>query len=371
MPRSKMDQPVTAYIGLGSNLGNREETLLSALRDLQGHPEIVSVRSGSICQSPPLGAIPQPPYLNAVAEIQTVAPPRRLLDILREIEDHFGRTRQEANGPRTLDLDLLLHGESVVDGADLTLPHPRMHLRSFVLSGMAELNPDLKHPVLRRTMRHLLDRLNGESFSLDSSRLQLISVAGLIGVGKTTLAERLAEALGGKLIREEYDKNPFLEKVYDGQADLALDSELFFLSSSATQLRKDRKRKGGIYVSDYAFIKALLYARLWLSPGQLVQYMQMFDSVCRQVHPPVLMIFIEDTAEHCLQRIHQRQRPYEQGIEPGFLEIQKNAYEEMFSGWNTCPLIRIDAAACRDRSQVRDLAAEVTYYLAGQHTWTS
>ena len=366
-----MEGPVNAYVGLGSNLGDREKTLRAAVESLRAQPRIVSVRAGSVIESDPLGPGEQPKYLNAAAEVVTTALPYQLLEILQEIEDQFGRRRDEKWGPRTLDLDLLLYEDAVLDEPDLILPHPQMHLRSFVLQGMAELNPELRHPRLGRTMRELLERLNGGNYRLDSKRLQLISVAGLIGVGKTTLAERLAAALGGTMIREEYDKNPFLEKVYEGQKDLALDSELFFLSSSATQLRKDRKRKGGIFVSDYAFVKALMYARQWLEPKQLDRYMQMYESVEQQVHPPVLMVFLQDTPEHCLERIHRRQRPYEQKIEPSFLEFQNRAYDEMFSRWKTCPVIRVKAEECVQPEQVEKLAKEVSYYLAGEHAWTS
>jgi 2-amino-4-hydroxy-6-hydroxymethyldihydropteridine diphosphokinase len=366
-----MDGPVKAYIGLGSNLGDRENTMRQALAYLKDQPRIHSVRAGSFIQTPALGPGEQPDYLNATAEVVTTALPYQLLYILQDTEDHFGRQRKEKWGPRTLDLDLLLYEDVVLDEPDLILPHPQMHLRSFVLRGMVELNPEMKHPLLNRTMRELAERLNGCDFAPDPDHLQLISVTGLIGVGKTTLAQRLAEALEGTLIREEYDKNPYLDKVYEGQSDLALDSELFFLSSSATQLRKDRKRQGGIYVSDYAFAKALMYARQWLSPAQLQQYMQMYDAVIRQVHPPVLIIFLQDTVQHCLERIRRRQRPYEQGIEPSFLEFQQRAYEEMFARWKTCPVIRLKAEDCFHPQQVQKLAEEVSFYLAGQHAWKS
>ena len=128
-----------------------------------------------------------------------------------------------------------------------------MHLRSFVLKGMCELDADFVHPQLDCTMLKLYQRLNGADFFSDPQKPQLISIAGNIGVGKTTLATGLAERLNAKFISEKYDDNPYLSEVYAGKTEFALDSELFFLSSSASQLRKDHMRGGRSYVNDYAF----------------------------------------------------------------------------------------------------------------------
>jgi deoxyadenosine/deoxycytidine kinase len=220
-------------------------------------------------------------------------------------------------------------------------------------------------------VRILAKRLNNCNFVLDPVRPQLISIGGLIGVGKSTLAERLAAALGAELIREEYDKNPFLEKVYHGQSHLALDSELFFLGSSAAQLRKDGTLRQGIAVSDYVFFKALVYARQWLDSDALAQYMQVYESVANQVHRPVLILFLEDTVAHCLERIRRRNRPYEQNIDTSFLEAQRDSYEEILARWTACPVIRLNASDCACPEQIPALQEEISYYLAGEKPWKS
>lgn len=364
-----MRRTVKAYIGLGSNLGDRENILRNAAESLRQKPGIASVRLSSLTVWPALGAPGQSDYLNAVAEVDTDLSPHQLLHVLQQTENQFGRQRNHRWDSRTLDLDLVLYDNLVLEDPSLTVPHPQMHLRSFVLQGLVELNPDLVCPRLKRPLRVLAQRLNNGNFSLDRAGVQLVSIGGLIGVGKSTLAERLAAALNAVLIKEEYDKNPFLEKVYHGQSDLALDSELFFLGSSASQLRKDGPLKQGVAVSDYVFFKALIYARQWLDSDALCQYRQVYESVARQVHTPVLILFLEDTISHCLERIRRRNRPYEQGLDAAFLQAQQDGYEQILAGWTACPVIRLNAADCVHPEQIPPLAKEVSYYLAGETVW--
>jgi len=361
-----MKTAAKAYIGLGSNLGEREKVIRQAAEYLRKSHEILSIRLSSLSRWPALGCPEQPEYLNAAAEIVTTASARRLLELLQETEKHFGRQRNHRWEARTLDLDLLLYENLVLDEPDLTIPHPQMHLRSFVLNGLLELNPHLCCPRLKRPLRVLADRLNHSNYVLEPARFQLISIGGLIGVGKSTLAERLAPALGGRLIREEYDKNPFLEKVYSGQTNLALDSELFFLNSSVTQLQRDGNPCEGLAVSDYVFFKSLIYARQWLDEESLARYRRIYDSVIQQVQQPVLVLYLQDTAADCLARIRRRRRPFEQGIKLDFLESQQRMYEEILAGWTICPVIRLDASECVRPEQIPPLAKEVSYYLAGK-----
>jgi 2-amino-4-hydroxy-6-hydroxymethyldihydropteridine diphosphokinase len=152
---------VTAYIALGSNLGDRHANLDEAVRLLRGKPELAIVRVSSYFETIPVGGpAGQNAYLNAAAEIQTNLEPRQLLQTLLDVEQRLGRVRgSERNLPRTLDLDLLLYGNAVHSDAELTLPHPRLHERWFVLAPLAEIAPELMHPVLKRSMRDLLENL--------------------------------------------------------------------------------------------------------------------------------------------------------------------------------------------------------------------
>ena len=136
----------TAYVALGANLGDPAATVRAAFAALANLPQSRVVHSSSLYRTAPVGITEQPEFVNAVAELETILAPEALLDQLLDVEQRFGRIRAEKNGPRTLDLDLLLYDDQFIDLPRLTLPHPRLHLRAFVLYPLADLAPDLVLP---------------------------------------------------------------------------------------------------------------------------------------------------------------------------------------------------------------------------------
>jgi 2-amino-4-hydroxy-6-hydroxymethyldihydropteridine diphosphokinase len=148
--------PIKSYIAVGANLGDREANIRSAIDALNYLPGTRVTRVSKLIENPAIGG-PQnsPDFLNGVIEIDTTLDPNTLLQQLLTIEQKLGRTRREKWEPRLIDLDLLLFRDQIISSNDLTLPHPLMHTRRFVLEPLAELAPDLMHPVLRKSIREL------------------------------------------------------------------------------------------------------------------------------------------------------------------------------------------------------------------------
>ncbi len=147
---------IRAYVALGANLGQPAATVKAALATLAKIPDTALVTVSSLYQTAPVGLKHQPDFINAVAVLDTDLAPQDLLTALFELEARFGRSRSVPNAPRTLDLDLLLFGDIELDEAQLTLPHPRMHQRAFVLAPLAEIAPDCLVPG-RGRVQDLLD----------------------------------------------------------------------------------------------------------------------------------------------------------------------------------------------------------------------
>jgi 2-amino-4-hydroxy-6-hydroxymethyldihydropteridine diphosphokinase len=136
-----------AYVGLGANLGNRARTIRAALERLGRLPGVEVIAVSSLRETDPVGLEEQPRFLNGAAALETELPPRALLDALLAVERDLGRTREGPRfGPRTIDLDLLLYEDRIVDEPGLTVPHPRLHERRFALEPLAELDPGLFVP---------------------------------------------------------------------------------------------------------------------------------------------------------------------------------------------------------------------------------
>jgi 2-amino-4-hydroxy-6-hydroxymethyldihydropteridine diphosphokinase len=162
LTRDNRSAAFRAFIALGSNLDGPAAHVARALREIAALPDTELVRTSSFYESPPVGYSAQPHFINAVAEIETSLAPRALLDQLLRVEQDHGRRRQFPNSPRTLDLDIVLYGEQAIREPGLTIPHPRMHERAFVVVPLVEIAPEAPIPG-RGMARDLLNTVDAQS----------------------------------------------------------------------------------------------------------------------------------------------------------------------------------------------------------------
>lgn len=147
----------TVYLSLGSNLGDRPANLRTAIENLEkiGHVAAAS----SFYETEPVDVKDQPWFLNCAVKLETELMPKQLMKAVLALEEKMGRRRRQSKGPRTIDIDILLFGDSTIQSKELVVPHPRMHERRFVLEPMVEIAPDVRHPGMKKTIRELRDGL--------------------------------------------------------------------------------------------------------------------------------------------------------------------------------------------------------------------
>jgi 2-amino-4-hydroxy-6-hydroxymethyldihydropteridine diphosphokinase len=162
-----MNQMATVFLALGTNLGDRLENLHRAIEALA--PTVKILARSPIYETPPWGVTDQPAFLNMALRGETLLPPTALLHFLKSLERQLGRIPSVRYGPRLIDLDILFYDDLVLDSDELTIPHPRLHERAFVLVPLADLAPDFVHPVLRKSVSTLLQQVDAGGIRLYAS----------------------------------------------------------------------------------------------------------------------------------------------------------------------------------------------------------
>ncbi|MBN2023827.1 MAG: 2-amino-4-hydroxy-6-hydroxymethyldihydropteridine diphosphokinase [Pirellulales bacterium] len=322
-------------IGLGANLGDRVRTLQAAV-DLLAHEGSVRLLAKSRWhETLPVGGPPgQPPYLNGAATLETTLTPETLLERLQTIERALGRARGRRWGPRTIDLDLLLHGEEVLDSPRLTVPHPRMAWRRFVLAPAAEVAASMVHPTTSWTIGRLLAHLDAGP--------DYVAIAGGIGAGKTSLARRLARACRARLVAERLDLRG-LGAFYADPSSHAWATELQFLSQRAGWLAGDDAAwsDGALAVSDFWLDQSRAFARVWLRPEQFEAFEARFEQVRGGSVRPKLTILLDVSAERLLARIRRRGRPQERPLDEARVGQIAQGIAEATRGPDVGPVLRL------------------------------
>lgn len=336
-----MGQSQHVYLSLGSNLGNRYATIQKALFRIQREVgDILAI--SSVYENPAVG-FDGDDFLNICVALATPLSPSELLQAVLRIEKDFGRDRTQNTGyqSRTLDVDIILYGKQIINTPDLIVPHPQMQRRKFVLKPLADIAPQLYHPVLNKDIRNLLQECRDKSklkktpYKLFRNRselfsqLQFIAIEGNIGAGKTTLSKMIAEDFNAKLVLERFADNPFLPKFYDDQMRYAFPLEMSFLADRYQQFTDDTSQFDlfkNFMVSDYDIFKSLIFAKITLQADEFNLYRKVFSFMYKEVKKPDIYLYLYQNTERLLANIKKRGRDYEQKIDPVYLEKINRGY---------------------------------------------
>ena len=345
------------YIALGSNMGDRLANLQQAVNRIDNEIGQVS-RCSSVYEVPAVG-FSGPIFLNACLVAESDKTPRAILKALQTIENKMGR-KQVADGlyhNRPIDLDLIMVDDELVYSDELTVPHPRLQDRLFVLQPLCEIAPQKNVPNQNQTVSQLTKICNDTTkispFREGIQRPAIhflkqfnrICVEGTIGCGKTSFAKRIAEDLQAKLFLERFAENPFLPKFYDDADRYAFPLEMSFLADRFTQQRELSEQLnlfGQGIVSDYEVHKCLIFTQFTLSSEEFALYRRIFYNMMPDVQKPDLYILLKQTTPRLLANIKKRGRSYERTIDSEYLDKVRQGYQNFKRSHPDWNIVEID-----------------------------
>ena len=343
-----------AYISLGANEGKRLENIQEAVTRIQNKIGNLIALS-SLYQTPSLG-FDGPDFLNACIEIDTSLNPLDVLDKLLDIERAMGREPSTEKGyqSRPIDLDLLFYEKQIINTLDLILPHPRIAQRNFVLYPLNEINPELVHPVFRKNIIDLLsispDKTKPKKSPLSDwspaffAKREILIFEGNIGVGKTSLAQKIARQYRVPFMQENFKENPFLKKFYEDPVTYALDLENHFMKDRFQQFQTffydTRGTSGGI--ADHSLFRSLIFAKINLSPSDFDAFKKHYLERSETFSFPAKVIFLKHTIERLKKNISRRGRTFEQKISTEYLKKIERGYQSFFSHENEYDFCTVD-----------------------------
>ena len=330
-----MQEQKLIYIGLGSNTGHRFNYLQSAVDAI--HYEVGSVLAISNCYETPAMGFEGEAFLNACLEVRSNLSAELLLSKLLQIEEKYGRKRYEDGQyrARTLDLDILFFGDQSIETELLSVPHPRLPARLFVLQPLADINAEFIHPTSKKTIAQLLEvcpnnspisklkkSLTNPLNAFDFSAYNFITIEGNIGAGKTSLTKMIARDFNAKTIFERFADNPFLPKFYEDAERFAFPLEMSFLADRFQQISEDLAQLDlfkDFIIADYEVFKSLIFSKVTLSEEEFLLYRKLFYLVYKDIKRPDLYVYLQQDVENLKGNIKKRGRAYERNLSSEYL----------------------------------------------------
>lgn len=330
-----------SYISLGSNLGDRQINIQSALNQIDKRAgNIISI--SKLYKNPSIG-FKGDMFYNCCIGLKTILSPKELLNELLIIEKEGGRIRINKVGyfSRSIDLDILLYEDQIINTKDLKVPHPKLHERQFVVKPLLDIAKGKIHPIFKKSITEIAEDLKDFNNVIEMEAnlynpvfnsltgYDNIVVEGNIGIGKTSLSKKLSKNLNKNLILEGFKDNPFLEKFYEDPKRYALNLELTFLVDRCRQLNDYKNQldlfKTGV-VFDYDIVKSLIFAGVTLSENDFNLYRNIFYFMTKDLLKHNLIIFLMQSPENLLLNIEKRGRYFEKNIKKDYLKKINQAY---------------------------------------------
>lgn len=325
----------TFYIALGSNKGDKFKNLQDAVNAVSLHVGFIKNIS-KVYKTPAFG-FKGDDFLNCCLLLESNLNPLLVMDKLLSIENDLGRTRENPNiyESRTIDLDILLVEDQIIQTKNLTVPHPEMHNRMFVLQPLSDIASNVIHPVFKKKISTLLNickdisklepickLLVNPSNQYSFSKFRYITIEGNIGAGKTSLATKISEDFNAKLILERFADNPFLPKFYEDANRYAFTLEMSFLADRYQQISEDLSQFDlfkDFIVSDYDVFKSLIFSKITLPKDEFRLYRKLFYLMYKDLRKPDLYVYLYQNIDRLQENIKNRGRDYEQNIANEYL----------------------------------------------------
>lgn len=316
-----------AFLSLGGNLDDRLE-IINAATEAVGKIGTL-LKTSAIYETAAWGSLSEKKYLNRVVKILTPLNAEELLAQILRIEEQAGRKRKgHQYSDRILDIDILFFNDETIETKNLTVPHPRLHLRKFILVPLCDIDKKFKHPVLQKSAKTLLSKCRDELSVTEfeqNTKLRYICIEGNIGSGKSTLAKALSKTWGALFVPEIFEQNHLLQLFYSDPRPYAFSMENAFLVNRFQQITDLVVPSKKLVISDYTFFKGLYYAKMNLPENEYKIYKKHYKTLLDLLPPPDLIIYLDTSTENLLENIEKRGRSYEQKIKPTYLtKLERN-----------------------------------------------